>query len=52
MDKVTKIQKLLKEKDNRIMQLEQGLENEKQSIYQKWQGQLIEIQNNFNALKV
>lgn len=34
------------------MQLEQGMENEKQMIVQQWQAQLVELQNNFVSLKL
>ena len=52
MNKTTEIQQLLKEKEDKIMQLEQSLGNEKKRIANQWQEQLIELQNNFNDLKV
>lgn len=52
MDKATEVQQPMKEKQDKIVHLEQSFEIEKQKIVNQWQGKFTKLQKSFSALKV
>ena len=52
INKDAEIQLLMKEKDQRIFQLEQTFQIEKQEIEKKWQTNLTKMQKRINDLKI
>lgn len=50
--KAKEVKQLRREKDGRIRNLEENLENEKQGIIQQWKAQFTQLQTSFGGLKI